>query len=646
MAISNKLPEDLDEVDIIIAGGGTAGCIVAARLAAADPSLSILVIEGGTNNYNVPNVIHPALFTQNLLPGSKTAIFYQGNRAKQLANRDPVVPSGGILGGGSSINFMLYTRAQRMDFDSWKMPGWSTKELIPFLKKLETYHGPGTLDTHGTSGPVHISDGGFRCKRSEDDILQATAAMGYPEINDVQDLDSNDGFQRWLRTVSPEGRRQDTAHAYLHPLLQQPDKYPNLHVLVEHKVVRILFSPSSGETEPRAVGVEITPNPDYHATIIASQPKPKTQVIRARKLVVLSCGACGSPPTLERSGIGSAEVLKRAGVPVVVDLPGVGRDYQDHNLNLIPYRTNLKADETCDELVSGRLTHTQALEQGNPTLKWNGCDVASKVRPTEKEVDELGPEFRKKWDKDFKDKPNRPIMLIAFINSYFGDHSTVPLGGYMTTGIYTAYPYSRGHIHITGPNLTDPLDFDVGFFTDEGDVDIKKLVWAYKKQREIMRRTSMYRGEVASGHPRFAADSAAACVEFPVDSPNPLLLESVRSRLENTAIAPIGNGLVNGSGGVKDIPYTPEDDAAIEQYLRETTNTTWHSLGTCKMAPREELGVVDASLSVYGVKGLKIVDLSIPPENVAANTNNSAMVIGERGADIIARELGIAGWGV
>lgn len=116
--------------------GGTAGCIVAGRLAEADPSLSILVIEGGANNYNVPTVVHPALFLNHLAPTSTTAIFYKGNKAKQLGDREPIVPSGGTLGGGSSINFMMYTRAQRSDFDSWKTGGWSSDEVKPFLKKV------------------------------------------------------------------------------------------------------------------------------------------------------------------------------------------------------------------------------------------------------------------------------------------------------------------------------------------------------------------------------------------------------------------------------------------------------------------------------------------------------------------------------
>lgn len=196
--------------------------------------------------------------------------------------------------------------------------------------------------------------------------------------------------------------------------------------------------------------------------------------------------------------------------------------------------------------------------------------------------------------------------------SFLGDPTTVPPGQYVTTGNYTGYPYSRGHMHITGPEYGDPLDFDVGFLTDQYDIDLKKQVWAYKKQREIMRRTKMYRGELSLGHPAFLPNSPAACIET----------EAALS-------------------GVKDIAYSADDDKAIEKWIRENLNTTWHSIGTAKMAPKEDFGVVDGSLNVYGTKGLKIADLSIPPENVGANTNNTALVVGEKAADIIIKELGL-----
>ena len=184
----------------------------------------------------------------------------------------------------------------------------------------------------------------------------------------------------------------------------------------------------------------------------------------------------------------------------------------------------------------------------------------------------------------------------------------------MTVAMYTAYPYSRGHVHITGLETTDRVDFDVGFLNDPHDLDLKKHVWGYKKSREIMRRTKMHVGEVAHIQPRFPKGSKAAVA---------LQREDAEDEVK------------------ENIEYTPQDDAAIEQFIRETVATTWHSLGTARMAPREKLGVVDETCSVYGVKGLKVADLSIVPRNIGANTNNTALMIGEKVADFVIQELGL-----
>ncbi|OTA92428.1 putative alcohol oxidase [Hypoxylon sp. CO27-5] len=608
MGLYKKLASDLNEVDVIIAGGGTAGCIIAGRLAEADPGLSILVIEGGPDNYDIPEVLIPGLYFSNLQPDSKTAIFYKTTKSKNLANIERIVPSGGTLGGGSSINFMMYTRAQRDDYDSWKTPGWTADELWPYLKKLETYHGPGKPEHHGYSGPIQVSDGTFRSKRVEDEWLRVAEQFGYPEIVDLQNLDTNNGFQRWLRYISPDGKRQDTAHAYLHPLLRD-GKHPNLHVLVESKVVRVLF-----DEDKRACGVEFTPNSRFQVKMTYSTPHPK-QTVRARKLVIVSCGACGTPSVLERSGIGAKDVLDRAGVPMIEELPAVGSNYQDHNLIAYIYRTSLDPTDTGDDIIAGRVTAEELIARKDPHLGWNFIDLSSKLRLTDAEVAALGPEFQAAWDRDFKNYPNRPLMLMVVSSGILGDPTGIPPGQYVSICPYTAYPYSRGHIHITGPDVDDPLEFELGIFSDANDIDLKKQVWAYKKGREMVRRTAYYRGEIASKHPKFPEGSKAACFE---------------------EWAPPAEG-----HEIQDLEYSPEDDAAIEQYLRENIQTTWHSLGTARMAPRDEMGVVDKDLNVYGVRGLKVADVSIPPYNVAANTNNTALVIGEKAADIIAKELGL-----
>lgn len=261
---------------------------------------------------------------------------------------------------------------------------------------------------HGQSGPVHVSNGTFRSKRSENEFISAAAQIGWPEIKDLQTLDANNGVERWLRTVSKDGKRQDTARVYLHGKLNG-DSYPNLHVLVQSKVVRVLL-----DDEKRAVGVEYTPNPDFQVELGTTQHPVKQ--VKARKLVVVSCGACGTPAVLERSGLGDPEILKKAGVPVQVDLPGVGRDYQDHHLILYPYATGLEPHETIDEILRNPADRQELVAKKDPRLGWNSIDISSKLRPSDEDVAALGPEFKAAWDRDFANSPDRPLMLMGLIS--------------------------------------------------------------------------------------------------------------------------------------------------------------------------------------------------------------------------------------
>ncbi|KAF2168715.1 GMC oxidoreductase [Zasmidium cellare ATCC 36951] len=594
MPYHHRLPADF-EADVIIAGGGLAGCVVGGRLAEADRNLKILIIEQGPNSYGLPGVVHPALYPRALFPNSNITLFWKGNESKELAGRGPIVPSGGTLGGGSAMNWMVYTRAQRSDFDSWKADGWTADDMLPFLKKLETYHGKGDKDRHGFEGPVNVSKGTYTCKRSEDAFIESAAAMGYPEVQDLQNLDNNNAAERYYRYVGPNGRRQDAAHRYIHPKLKG-DEYPNLHVLTEKQVLRVIFNGK------KAVGVEYQTNSKYMANpefLDVGYTSPR--IVKARKLVVVSAGANGTPGVLERSGVGNPEILKKAGVEVIEDLPGVGEEYQDHHLSLWAYRTNLHPRES--------------IRMNDELLGTNAMDGQGKFRPTEEEVDAIGPDFRKAWDRDFKDVPDRPLMILALYNCYYGDHSILPDDAeYVSQANWTGYPFSRGHIHITGKSMADKPDFETGWLKDPGDNDVKKHVWAYKLSREMWRRMPIFRGELKINHPNFPEGSKAAVIE--------------------KADGPLAKG-------DERIEYSKEDDAAIEQKVREILSTTWHSLGTCKMAPRQENGVVDHTLSVHGLQNLKLADLSIPPENVGANTGNTAFVIGERAADLFIQELGI-----
>lgn len=144
MATSNpqlvltELPPDLTEVDFIVAGGGTAGSIIAARLYDADPNASILVIEAGPESFDLPSVVYPALYRKNIVANSTTLKFHIPSPEAQLANRSVPILAGNTLGGGSAVNLLMYARGQDDDFDRWDAKGWSADELIPFLKRVST----------------------------------------------------------------------------------------------------------------------------------------------------------------------------------------------------------------------------------------------------------------------------------------------------------------------------------------------------------------------------------------------------------------------------------------------------------------------------------------------------------------------------
>ncbi|KAM0429566.1 hypothetical protein ACHAQK_011053 [Fusarium lateritium] len=601
MGIYKQLPPELEEVDIIIAGGGTTACVIASRLSDADPKLSVLVIESGPNNYNEPSIVCPGLFLGNLLPTSKNNALFMGKASKDIADRPLPVLAGRVLGGGSSINTMAYARGQESDYNSWDTPGWSTEELRPYLNKFETYHGDGAKEHHGNNGPIHVSEGSHRYTKALDDFLSATEELGWRENKDLQSTQPGiiDGVQKSLRYVSKDGKRQDAAHCYLHPRLRD-GKHPNLHVVVETEVVRVTFE------GPVAVGVICQPNPEF-----SSAEKAQNTTVRARKLIISSCGAFGSPTLLERSGIGGAALLNQFGIPLIQDLPGVGSGYEDHQAVNYAYRISLEPEETSDAVVFGYSDTQKLMEENAPVLGHNGQEACLKVRPSVEELSALGPEFQKAWDLHFKEKLDKPLALMAFITCFPGYDPDMQRKQYLGMSVFTSYPFSRGHVHIGGKSPSDPVDFDAGFLADAGSIDVTKHIWGYKKQREVMRRMKCYRGEFASWHPPFPATSAAACVEL---------------------TGPLGKN-------VHPIQYTSEDDAIIEQFVREKVGSLWHSMGTCKMAPREKNGVVDETLGVYGLKRLKVADMSITPGNVGANTASTAFAIGEKAADMFIKEL-------
>lgn len=220
----------------------------------------------------------------------------------------------------------------------------------------------------------------------------------------MNDLRSCNGVGRWLRTVGPKGRRQDTAHTYLEKLLDGKPK-DNLHILIHHNVTRVIF-----DQNKRATGVEFCPNLAVHPV-----QKDQRRIVKAKKLVVLSCGALATPVVLEFSGIGGVETLKEAGISMVANVPGVGHNYRDHTVIPVAYKTALQPHETNNALAHKKITLQQAELDGDTRTLWNTVDVAAKIRPTDTEVVQLGSKFQEAWDQDFRLQKSKPLMLLSFL---------------------------------------------------------------------------------------------------------------------------------------------------------------------------------------------------------------------------------------
>lgn len=594
------------EFDIVIAGGGTSGCVVASRLAAADPSLSILVLEAGPPTREDLAHIQPARFLTHLQANSTTVKFNVGKESEDLGGRAPVVPCGQCLGGGSSVNFTMYNRPSASDFDDWENvhgnPGWGSHDIIPLLQKMETYQAQPGLETHGYSGPLKISYGGLSTQSGEEFLgVAARYDNTRPYIDDPNGLFEVNAYGKWQKFIDVEtGRRSDVPHNYIYN-----QNFENLTILTGHLVKRILFENAT------AVGVEYMPDCRFHG-----KAEDVVHVARAKRLVVVSAGAFGSPALLERSGIGSETLVRSLGITPTVDLPGVGENYQDHIVIFTPYYAD-DSVETLDGILQSKQDElskwtTQWNQNGTGLMATNGIDAGVKLRPSDEELKDIGPGFQQRWKAYFANAPDKPILWTGIGALFVGDFTAAPARKCFSTPYFVTYPCSVGYVHITSAdNTATPADFDPRYLSCPEDLLLMR--WGYKFSRELARRLPSYRGEHLASHPIFPPGSKAIC---------------------HADARPVDISEV-------DIAYTTEDDEAIDIYIRKTVATAWHSLGTCTMRPREKGGVVDSCLNVYGVQGLKVADMSIASANVSSNTYATALAIGEKAAVIITEELGL-----
>jgi choline dehydrogenase len=522
--------------DYVIVGAGSAGCVIANRLS-ADANVRVCLIEAGGADRNIwihipvgyfYNIDHPATSWQ-----------YRTAPDAGLNGRSITYPRGRVLGGTSSINGMMYMRGHSQDYDHWCSlgnEGWSWKDVLPYFMKSEDQV-RGASQTHGQGGELRVDD--VRASwEALDAFREAAIEAGVPATDDFNSGE-NEGVG-YIQVNQKNGLRVSASTAFLRPVRHRK----NLTVLTKTHASRIRFEGK------RAVGVEIVRD-------------GATDFVPAAVEVVLAAGAIGSPQLLLVSGVGEGSELNRFGIPVVHELPGVGRNLQEHLTVRAMFR--LANTRTLNNQVSSRLGRIlmglefALLRRGPMTMPPGTVNAYIKSAPS---------------------KPYADLQLLTFPMTYDAPGAPPHLFSGISVNVILLRPESRGSVRLNSSDNQEPpiIHFNLGSAPE----DLDPIVSGIKKVREICAASplSRFQPQEFTPGPEFIADRDIAA-----------------------SIGRIGQ-------------------------------TSCHAVGTCKMGS-DTMAVVDARLKVRGMEGLRVVDASIMPTVISGNTNATAIMIAEKGTDMI-----------
>ena len=423
---------DDSEFDYVIIGAGSAGCVLANRLS-EDPAKKVLILEAGGSDRRF--WIQTPIGYGKTFFDPKVNWMYHTAPDPALNGRSSYWPRGKVIGGSSSINAMVYIRGQQADYDDWRDSGndlWGWDQVLPYFRKSETFSNGGS-QWRGDQGPLYVNDPSRDYHPLCQTFIQAAEECGISRTSDFNGEQFEGSGLYQLTTKN--GFRMSASRAYLRPAL----KRPNCDILSQCHVTRILFE---GQ---RAVGVE------YRQGNV-------TKTVKANAEVIVSAGSINSPQLLQLSGIGPGKLLSEHGIPVIQDMPQVGKNLQDHLGYTHYYRSRVP-------------TLNNELSPWWGKLKVGIQYVLTRKGPLSLSVNQAGGFFRSNPERT---RPNLQLYFAAIT------YSTSPTGkrplmhpdpwpGFLNC-ICQTRPASRGEINITSRDPLAHPRIEPNYLSDESDM--------------------------------------------------------------------------------------------------------------------------------------------------------------------------------